>query len=101
IKFEGNAQGFRILNSHAYGLKLTLATLGAFTKYPCAVNITPRVKARKSQKKYGFYQSEKEAFDLVAQTLGLQKITDYAWCRHPLAYLVEAADDICYSIIDL
>src|SRR5690606_20150942 len=76
-------------------------TLGAFTKYPCAVNITPRDKARKSQKKYGFYQSERDAFDAVAQALGLQKITDYAWCRHPLAYLVEAADDICYSIIDL
>lgn len=100
-KFEGNAQGFRTINSHAYGLKLTYATLGAFTKYPCAVNISPRDKSRKSQKKYGFFQTEKDAFMITADALGLQKITDHAWCRHPLAFLVEAADDICYSIIDL
>ncbi len=101
ISFEGNAQGFRILNSHAYGLKLTLATLGAFTKYPCAVVIEPRDKSRKSQKKFGFYQTEQAAFNQLAESLGLKKITDHAWCRHPLTFLVEAADDICYSIIDL
>ncbi|HYF70392.1 MAG TPA: dNTP triphosphohydrolase [Ohtaekwangia sp.] len=99
--FEGNAQGFRIINSNVYGLKLTLATLGAFTKYPCAIDINPRDKSRKSQKKYGFYQSEKKSFQQIAEALSLHKITTQAWCRHPLAFLVEAADDICYSIIDL
>jgi dGTPase len=99
--FEGNAQGYRILDSHAYGLKLTQATLGAFTKYPCAVDIKPRDKSRKSQKKFGFYQSEQDSFTQLASDLRLKKITDFAWCRHPLAFLVEAADDICYSIIDL
>jgi dGTPase len=101
ISFEGNAQGYRILNGNAYGLKLTKATLGAFTKYPCAVDISPRDRSRKSQKKYGFFQTERESFTQLAIDLGLRKITDNAWSRHPLAFLVEAADDICYSIIDL
>lgn len=101
VKFEGNAQGFRILNQHAYGLKLTMATLGAFTKYPCSANFPGRDKSRKSQKKYGFFESELEIFKEIAATLELTKAHDNAWHRHPLAFLVEAADDICYSIIDL
>lgn len=100
-KFEGNAQGFRILNQQEYGLKLTVASMGAFTKYPCEAHFPARDKSRKSQKKYGFFQSEKEIFEEIAGSLGLQKVTSGAWCRHPLAFLVEAADDICYSIIDL
>ena len=70
-KFEGNAQGFRILNSNAYGLNLTHATLGAFTKYPCASSIRDRDPKRKSQKKYGFYETEKEAFRELATHLEL------------------------------
>ena len=101
IKFEGNAQGFRILNKEEYGLRLTFACLGAFTKYPCASHFPARDKSRKSQKKYGFFQSEIEAFKDVANDLDLLQSADHAWCRHPLAFLVEAADDICYSIIDL
>lgn len=101
LKFEGNAQGFRILNKNQYGLKLTFATLGAFTKYPCPAHFPSRDISRRSQKKFGFFQSEKEAFKEVAQQLGLNHVTDYASGRHPLAFLVEAADDICYSIIDL
>jgi dGTPase len=99
-RFEGNAQGFRLLNSNAYGLRLTYATLGAFTKYPCASSITPE-KGRKSQKKFGFFQSERELFKEVAAELNLAKLWEDTWRRHPLAFLVEAADDICYSIIDL
>lgn len=99
-KFEGNAQGFRILNQPEYGLKLTWATLGAFTKYPCASLLSNRDKSKKSQKKYGFFQTEKELFAELATQLGLNKHGE-AWARHPLAFLVEAADDICYSIIDL
>lgn len=101
INFEGNAQGFRILNKKQYGLKLTPATLGAFTKYPCASLISARQKQRKSQKKYGFFQTEHTLFDELAQQLTLTSQGENVWCRHPLAFLVEAADDICYSIIDL
>lgn len=100
-RFEGNAQGFRILNKEQYGLRLTYATLGAFTKYPCAAFYPGRNKKKKSQKKYGFFQSEKEAFAEVAGDLELVRNDQSTWCRHPLAFLVEAADDICYSIIDL
>jgi dGTPase len=100
-KFEGNAQGFRILNKNQYGLKLTFATLGAFTKYPCPAFFPNRDLSRRSQKKFGFFQTEKEVFKEVAQQLALNKVGDYASGRHPLAFLVEAADDICYSIIDL
>lgn len=100
-RFEGNAQGFRILDKEQYGLKLTYASLGAFTKYPCAAFFPERDKTRKSQKKFGFFQSEKEAFRDVAVELQLPSHKNDAWSRHPLAFLVEAADDICYSIIDL
>ncbi len=99
--FEGNAQGFRILNKKQYGLKLTYASLGAFTKYPCPAELDNRDPNRKSQKKFGYFQSEKDAFEDVAEQLGLIRFADGLWCRHPLAFLVEAADDICYSIIDL
>lgn len=101
VNFEGNAQGFRILNKKQFGLRLTYATLGAFTKYPCPLQLHDRDKTRKSQKKFGFFQSERDAFRDVAENLGLAQTSNGAWCRHPLAFLVEAADDICYSIIDL
>jgi dGTPase len=100
INFEGNAQGFRILTKDQFGLRLTFATLGAFTKYPCPSLFPTRNKSKKSQKKYGFFQSEAEKFKAVADALGIPKTGD-CWQRHPLAFLVEAADDICYSIIDL
>ncbi|HMJ69854.1 MAG TPA: dNTP triphosphohydrolase [Cyclobacteriaceae bacterium] len=101
VSFEGNAQGFRILNKKQFGLRLTYATLGAFTKYPCASLFPGRDKKRKSQRKFGYFQSERDAFKDVAENLGLVSSGDGTWCRHPLAFLVEAADDICYSIIDL
>jgi dGTPase len=99
--FEGNAQGFRLLNQKQYGLKLTAATLGAFTKYPCPAFFPERDKSKKSQKKFGFFESEREVFETVASDLGLIKVNSNSWSRHPLAFLVEAADDICYSLIDL
>lgn len=101
IRFEGNAQGFRILNKNQYGLKLTYATLGAFTKYPCQALFPERNKAKRSQKKFGFFQSEAAIFEEVAHQLQLKAQGSNTWFRHPLAFLVEAADDICYSIIDL
>lgn len=102
--FEGNAQGFRILCSNHYNdLKLTYATLATFSKYPCESMIQHRNKDRKSQKKFGFFQSEKTVFKNIAEGCGLISMsnTDAVWTRHPLAFLVEAADDICYLIIDL
>ncbi len=104
INFEGNAQGFRLLiRNNLQGLNITKATLGAFTKYPRPSLVSARDKARKSQKKYGFFQSEKQEFESLAETLNLKSLSDSEkiWCRHPLAFLVEAADDICYNIIDL
>jgi len=100
--FEGNAQGFRILNKERYqGLKLTYATLAAFTKYPRQSKIENQDKSRRSQKKFGFFQSEKETFKSIAEQTGMIALGDYTWARHPLAFLVEAADDICYNLIDL
>jgi len=98
--FEGNAQGLRILNNSSSGLKLTYATLGAFTKYPLSSSSKKR-KDRKSQKKFGYYQSDRTLFTDLAEEMGLIKQDEGIWCRHPLAFLVEAADDICYHIIDL
>ena len=103
--FEGNANGFKILTESRAGrdggLRLSYATLGAFTKYP-KESLPKKPTPHIADKKYGFFQSEKEAFIDVATELGLIKRsnTDVSFSRHPLAFLVEAADDICYTIID-
>lgn len=103
--FEGNAQGLRILTHNLEGLKLTYATLGAFIKYPRESVISNPDKSKKSQKKYGFFQSEKGIVKNIAEELQLQSnhkvVNELCYNRHPLVFLVEAADDICYSIIDL
>lgn len=102
IKFEGNAQGYRLLNKSGYqGLKLTAPTLAAFTKYPRPSKVEDAFKPRRSQKKFGFYASEQELFSGMVESLQLKKLADHQWVRHPLAFLVEAADDICYHVIDL
>ncbi len=105
MNFEGNAQGFRLVNKENFqGLHLTFATLGAFSKYPRESLISQALPERKSQKKYGFLQINKAVFQELATETGLIPLgdaDDAAWCRHPLAFLVEAADDICYNIIDL
>lgn len=99
--FEGNAQGFRILNDDSNsGLRLTFATLGAFSKYPKTA-ASPKNKARKSQKKFGVYRSELTVLETMTEEMGLIPLAHETWCRHPLTFLVEAADDICYNIIDL
>jgi dGTPase len=77
-------------------LQLTYATLGAGMKYPWGVDAERNVK-----RKFGFFQSEKDYAEDVANELGLLPVRGGGWCRHPLAYLVEAADDLCYAIIDL
>ncbi len=105
-RFEGNAQGFRILTRLQIpknpGLQLTLATLAAFTKYP-----RPAGESRPpgvAGKKHGFFQSESDFFRDVAARVGLVERPapfEATWERHPLTFLVEAADDICYSILDI
>lgn len=103
--FEGNANGFKILTESRAGrqggLRLSYATLGAFMKYP-KESLPKKPTEHIADKKYGFFQSEKKAFSDIANELGLLKRskTDLSFSRHPLAFLVEAADDICYTIID-
>ncbi len=106
IDFEGNANGFSVLTSSRLGveggLRLTYAVLGAFMKYP-KESLPKKPTQNISDKKYGFFQSDKEFFKEVANELGLipnKTGDDIGYERHPLAYLVEAADDICYTIID-
>ncbi len=109
-KFEGNAQGFRILtqlenNKFVGGLQLTKAILGAFTKYPRPAYLSHTAQGKYvGAKKFGYFASEKKYFDDIASTLGLLNKGAEAegfYARHPLAFLVEAADDICYNIVDL
>lgn len=104
--FEGNANGFKILTESRQGriggLRLSYATLGAFTKYP-KESLPKKPTSHIADKKYGCFQNDKAVFEEVAEELGLIKQTednDVRYSRHPLAYLVEAADDICYTIID-
>ena len=103
--FEGNANGFKIITQNRTGreggLRLSYATLGAFIKYP-KESLPKKPTNNIADKKYGVFQSEKESFLDVASDLGLKrtKAVDISYSRHPLAFLVEAADDICYTIID-
>ncbi len=106
IDFEGNANGFSVLTAsrpgNEGGLRISYATLGAFMKYP-KESLPKKPTKAIADKKYGFFQSDKKFFQEVASELGLisnKGEGDIGFERHPLAYLVEAADDICYTIID-
>jgi dGTPase len=106
IDFEGNANGFSVLNSSRPGveggLRLSFATLGAFMKYP-KESLPKKPTNNIADKKYGFFQTDKSFFNEVALDMGMipnKTGSDIGFERHPLAYLVEAADDICYTIID-
>lgn len=106
IDFEGNANGFSVLTSSRPGiegsLRLSYATLGAFTKYP-KESLPKKPTKNIADKKYGFFQSDVAFFKEVAEELGMisnKTGEDVGYERHPLAFLVEAADDICYTIID-
>jgi len=98
---DGNAQSFRIVsqlegNSFNGGLKLTFATLGTLVKYPYSSNKCDAL----GKSKFNFFQSEKKIFKTVYEGLGL-KNEDNTYRRHPLSYLMEASDDICYGLLDL
>jgi dGTPase len=106
IKFEGNANGFRILTQDRPGveggIRLSYATLGAFIKYP-KESLPHKPTQNIGDKKFGVFQTEREIFREIAEELGLLPVRsgeNIGYVRHPLAFLVEAADDICYTIID-
>lgn len=98
--FEGNANALRLL-THQFngrrsgGFALTYSTLGSLIKYPYGSD--------QDKKKYGYFQSERETFQGIMEELGLKNISekDQVFARHPLVYIVEAADDICYEIMDI
>ncbi len=103
--FEGNANAFRLL-AHRFkgrrdgGFVMTYATLASIVKYPFASTLTD-----KGHGKFGFFCSESGIFEKIADELGIirksAKGEPLEYARHPLVYLVEAADDICYEIMDI
>ena len=100
--YEGNAHGLRMLATlEMYtgegGMRLTAASLGALIKYPWTADITPAP----TPEKFNIYHTELPYFQHVAAELGLPTKGVKQWGRHPLSYLMEAADDICYAILDL
>lgn len=101
VKFEGNANAFRILTTlfGKAGLRLTYTTLASVVKYPCS-SLSGFNKAALNTKKSGFMNAELNHYALVAQELEIPGANE-VYARHPYVFLVEAADDICYRIIDL
>lgn len=101
LYFEGNAQGFRVMTRlqnwrDTGGLRLTCATLATFMKYPFG-----SLAADPAKGKFGHFAAETALFDEMVETVGLSRLGEDRYARHPLTYLVEAADDICYSVIDI
>lgn len=99
LKFEGNAQTLRILTrlqirDDEYGLDLTCGTLSTLLKYPTASDATD--KNNVATKKHGYFQSEREIVEEIWDRVGLR-----AGQRHPLTYVMEASDDIAYSVLDV
>ncbi len=110
LAYEGNAQGFRLLvrNEHhpdKDGMRLTCATLGAFMKYPWLATHSNKGNGHnisRNVQKFGCFESESAQLEALAATLHLPRSEQHdGFARHPLAYLLEAADDICYALIDL
>jgi dGTPase len=112
LAYEGNAQGFRLLvrNEHhpdKGGMRLTCATLGAFMKYPWQASHSNIIDSDNSYpvdkvQKFGSFVSEAQQLEELATCLQLPRSQLHdGFARHPLAYLLEAADDICYALIDL
>lgn len=98
--FEGNANSFRTL-VHQFkgrrpgGFAMTYSTLASIVKYPYS-------SSHAGEKgKFGFFTTEKETFEKIADELGMIKLEEERYCRHPLVYMVEAADDICYQVMDI
>lgn len=104
-RFEGNANTFRLL-THRFrgrrngGFAMTYSTLASIVKYPYESTL-----ASGNCSKFGFFSSERSDFKRVASALGMIRLSDTGeplrYARHPLVYIVEAADDICYEIMDI
>ncbi len=98
--FEGNANSFRTL-VHQFngrrpgGFAMTYSTLAAIVKYPYSSTYAGE------KGKFGFFTTERADFEKIAAQLGLIRLDEGRYCRHPLVYLVEAADDICYQVMDI
>lgn len=106
LYFEGNANAFRTLTHHFSedspgGFRLTYATLASIIKYP-ADSLSGFNKQKLATKKSGFFDSEIETYQHIATELGIPQLdtAHHVYARHPYVYLVEAADDICYRVID-
>ena len=107
--FEGNANAFRTL-THSFneeregGFQLTYATLASIIKYPCdsEAGFSPERPKKLVTKKSGFFSTEVETYQSIAEELQIPRLSadKLVYARHPFVYLVEAADDICYRIID-
>ena len=104
IHFEGNANAFRLLTHQFHGRRqggfaMTYSMLASRVKYPFSATLAG------TRNQFGFFTSEREAYDKIAAELGIigTSRSDDAVCyaRHPLIYIVEAADDICYEVMDL
>jgi len=101
LKFEGNAQTLRLLTrlqilDDEFGLDLTCGTLAAMMKYTVPSSGIDKKSGIASKKKHGFFQSEKNVVDEIFNNTGLKE-----GLRHPLTYIMEAADDIAYSVLDV
>jgi dGTPase len=97
-RYEGNANAFRLLTQQlegrrSGGYRLSYAVLASLVKYPYPSSF--------NGKKFGFFQSDKNVFAQIANRLGLVENQQNVFARHPLVYLVEAADDICYQVMDI
>ncbi|MBU8882427.1 dNTP triphosphohydrolase [Kaistella sp. DKR-2] len=106
VNFEGNANAIRVLTHQQNGkdeggTQLTLTTLASIAKYPCEA--VAKKKGVIHRKKFGFFQNEKETFLEIAKSVDLVQESEdpTIFKRHPFVWLVEAADDICYNIIDM
>lgn len=106
VNFEGNANAIRILTHKQTGkdeggTQLTYTTLASIAKYPCEA--IAKKKGHVNRKKFGFFQSEKQTFLNIANATKMivESEEPTIFKRHPFVWLVEAADDICYNIIDM
>lgn len=104
VHFEGNANALRLLTHQFHGRRrggfaMTYSMLASIVKYPFSSTLAGK------RNKFGFFTSEHDTFRLIARELGLICREDsdgrLSYARHPLVYIVEAADDICYEVMDI
>lgn len=102
--FEGNANAFRLLTHQFLGRRkggfvMTYSTLASIVKYPYPSGLAGK------KSKFGFFTTEQDSYEIIAQELGIKRLSKEGempkYARHPLVFLVEAADDICYQMMDI